>query len=167
MSKDACGKLIGVYLGAKKGAGKNTFASAELIVDHGLKGDSHAGRDPRRQVSLFAAERLRDLQSEGFNVSADQISANLITENIELDSLEPHTRLRIGETEIEIVERRDPCRSITKIDNRLPKRLYGQCGQLARIVKGGVVRTGDEIVVLLGESQLELKFENLKANATP
>ena|SRR5262245_2028621 len=155
MRKETCGKLMGVYLGAEKGAGKTSIQFAELVVDHGLKGDSHAGRDPRRQLSLFAVERLRDLQSEGFNVSAGQLSANLITENIELDSLTPLTRLRIGETEIEIVERRAPCRSITRIDNRLPKRLYGKCGQLARIVKGGVVHTGDEITILTEALQLE------------
>src|SRR5262245_908799 len=104
MEKEICGRLIGVYLGAEKGAAKTCAESAELIADHGLRGDSHAGRNPRRQVSLFAAERLQELQSEGFKVSADQIAANLITENIELDLLRPQTRLRIGETELEIVE---------------------------------------------------------------
>ncbi len=130
--------------------------SAELIVGHGLQGDSHAGRDARRQVSLFAVERLRELQSEGFDVSAEQLAANLFTENLELDSLKPRTRLRIGQTEVEIVERRAPCRSITSIDRRLPKRLYGRCGQLARIVKGGTIRAGDDVAVLADERQPDL-----------
>ncbi len=154
----ANGKLAGVYVGSQKGEGKTPVESAELIVDHGLRGDSHAGRDPNRQVSLFAAETLRELQNEGFEVSAGSLSANLFTENIELNTLKSGTALRIGNALVEIVEARKPCRLITKIDNRLPKRLYGQCGQLGRIVKGGTVRAGDEIEVIPDERQLNLEF---------
>ncbi|MCI0391370.1 MAG: MOSC domain-containing protein [Acidobacteria bacterium] len=142
------GKLTGVYIGAQKGEGKLFIESAELIADHGLRGDSHAGRDPRRQISLFSTEVLRELQSEGFKVSAEELSANLFTEDIELNSLKPGTQLRVGETVIEIVEARKPCRNLTRLDNRLPKRLYGHCGQLGRIVTGGAVQAGDEIEVL-------------------
>ncbi|HKX26438.1 MAG TPA: MOSC domain-containing protein [Blastocatellia bacterium] len=150
--------MIGVYVGRLKGAGKIAVESAELVPNYGLDGDTHAGRDPDRQVSLFSTEVLRDLQAEGFNVSAPELSTNLLTENIALNSLKPGTQLRVGETVIEIVEERKPCRSITRIDHRLPKRLYGQCGQLARIVKGGSIRTGDQIEVLADEKHLELDF---------
>jgi MOSC domain-containing protein YiiM len=143
------GKLAGVYVGSRKGEGKTSVESAELVSGHGLRGDSHAGRDPDRQVSLFAAETLRRIRNEGFEVSAESLSANLITENIDLDSLKPGARLRIGEAVIEIAEARKPCRSITKIDNRLPKRLYGQCGQVGRIVKSGVARVGDEVEIMI------------------
>jgi molybdopterin adenylyltransferase len=143
--KSRDGKVKGIYIGSRKGEGKSFVESAELVAGHGLQGDSHAGRDPDRQVSLFSEEVLRQMQAEGFQISAGELSANLLTEDIPLDSLKPGVRLRIGETVVEIVEARRPCRNLTKIDNRLPKRIYGQCGQLARIVKGGMVRAGDEI----------------------
>src|SRR5262249_131466 len=143
------GKLTGIYSGLRKGEEKAPVESAELIAGHGLRGDSHAGHDLNRQVSLFAAETLREIQNEGFNVSAESLSANLFTENINLDSLRPGARIRVGGTVIEIFEARKPCRSITKIDNRLPKRLYDQSGQLGWIVKSGVVRIGDEIEVIV------------------
>ncbi len=141
------GKLVGIYIGSIKGEGKSAVESAELISGHGLRGDSHAGSDTGRQVSFFAAEVLRQIQEEGFNATPEELSANLFTENIHLDSLKPGYQLRIGDALIEIVEARRPCRSITRIDNRLPKRLYGQCGQLGRIIQGGIVRTGDLIEV--------------------
>jgi MOSC domain-containing protein YiiM len=142
------GKLAGVYVGKQKGTGKVETGCAELIAGHGLRGDNHAGRDPRRQVSLFAQETLNQLLAEGFNITASNLSANLFTEQIKLDSLKPGTQLRIGQSLIEIVEARKPCRSITRIDSRLPKRLYDHCGQLARIIKGGSIQPGDEIEVL-------------------
>jgi MOSC domain-containing protein YiiM len=157
----ASGRLISIHIGAKKGDGKATVDSAELVADHGLRGDSHAGRDPRRQVSLFAAETLARLREEGFALTPEQLSANLFTERIDLDRLAPGTQLRVGEATLEIVERRTPCRSITRIDHRLPKHLYGRCGQLARILVGGPVRPGDEVRVIPDERQLTLGFEKM------
>ena len=142
------GKLVGIYRGAQRGESKTPCASAELVADHGLQGDSHAGTHPQRNVSLFAQEVLHALQGEGFNLTPGELSANLFTEGLSLDSLAPGTQLCVGTAVIEIVERRKPCRSITRISNRLPKRLYGQCGQLARVLKGGLVRTGDTIEVV-------------------
>lgn len=158
MSEITSGKLVGIYVGKQKGIGKTETASAELIPNHGLHGDHHAGRDLRRQVSLFAVETLTQLHAEGFIVTASQLSANLFTENIRLNSLKSGTRIRIGQTLLEIVEARKPCRLITRIDQRLPKRLYGQCGQLARILQGGSVHRGDKIEILKDERQMSLEF---------
>ena len=125
-----------------------SVTSASLIAEHGAQGDKHAGTHPLRHVSLFAQEVLQAIQTEGFNVEAGQLSANLFTENLPLDELPVGARLRIGDVLLEIVERRKPCRSITKIDHRLTKRLVNQCGQLARVVQGGTVTTGDAIELI-------------------
>jgi len=161
MSEVVAGKLAGIYIGSQKGTGKAYLTCAELVAEYGLRGDNHAGRDARRQVSLFAQETLSQLLAEGFNVTAPQLSANLFTEKINLNALKPGVRLRVGQTVLEITEARKPCRSITRIDNRLPKRLYGQCGQLARILKGGEVRPGDEIEILKNERQMSLEFPEI------
>lgn len=152
------GKIVGVYVGKQKGEGKTEVASAELIVDYGLRGDRHAGRNQRRQVSLFAKETFDQLLAEGFTATPSQLSANLFTETIKLNSLKPGMQLRIGSVLLEVIEARTPCRNITRIDNRLPKRLYGQCGQLARIIEGGTVQAGDAIEILQDERQLSLAF---------
>ena len=137
--------ITGVFVGAQSGAAKTPVTSASLIAEYGLEGDKHAGTHPTRHVSLFAQEVLAAIQTEGFTVEAGELSANLFTENLPLDELPVGARLRIGEVLLEIVERRKPCRSITKIDHRLTKRLVNQCGQLARVVQGGVFTVGDTI----------------------
>lgn len=148
----ATGKVVGLYIGAEKGAGKTAVESAELVADYGIRGDSHAGSDDR-QISLFESEVLSQLQAEGLDVSAEGISANLFTEGIALSSLEPGARLRVDEAIIEISEVRKPCGSLTKLDQRLPKRLYQRCGLLGRIIKGGMVSTGATIELLATHSR--------------
>ena len=151
------GKLVGIYLGTQRGENKTPCDSAELVADHGVQGDIHAGTHPQRNVSLFAQEVLQAIQSEGFNLTPGELSANLFTEGLPLDSLAPGTQIRIGASVIEIVQQRKPCHSITRISNRLPKRLYGQCGQLARIIQGGKIELGDKIEILSTTSGLSRK----------
>ncbi|MBI3424268.1 MAG: hypothetical protein HY011_15155, partial [Acidobacteria bacterium] len=139
-------KLAGIYSGARR-ASKTALATADLIAGHGLAGDGHAGSHPQRHVSLFAWEVLQALQTEDFNVTPGELSANLFTEDLALDELLPGTQLRIGPVILEIVQVRKPCQSITRINNRLPKRLYGQCGQLASVLVGGTIQIGATIEI--------------------
>jgi MOSC domain-containing protein YiiM len=145
---DVTGKLLGLYVGPQKGAGKSSLGHVRLIAGHGVEGDAHAGRDARRQVSLIAAEVLRDLAGQGIHYSAGELSANLLTEGVALDALKPGARLRVGAAVLEIVEARKPCGTLTRLDRRLPKLLYRRCGQLARVVTGGAVRVGEAVEVL-------------------
>lgn len=142
------GTLIGIYAGARAGADKAEVESAELLEGFGVSGDSHAGRDPDRQVSLFDDEVLRQILAEGFAVTPAAIRANLFTSGIELAALAPGARLRVGVALVEVVAPRLPCRSLTEIDRRLPKRLFGRCGQLGRVLAGGTVRAGDPVEVI-------------------
>ncbi|HYE72259.1 MAG TPA: MOSC domain-containing protein, partial [Blastocatellia bacterium] len=148
MSSNSIGKVLSLYVGTQKGIGKTPIDRVELIADHGVNGDIHAGRDPKRQVSLIASEVLSNLAGQDINYSAGDLSSNLLTENIPLDSLEPGTQLKIGSAVLEIVEARKPCGTLTKLDKRLPKLLYRRCGQLARVVKGGTIQAGLTIEVL-------------------
>lgn len=142
------GKLINIFIGTQKGAGKYSVASAELMAQEGLGGDHHAGLKPHRQVSLFAVETLHEINNAGIVVTAEELSANLLTEGIAIDTLAAGTKLKIGTAIIEISEARKPCGSLTKIDKRLPKATYLRCGQFGRVLTGGVIHAGDSIEII-------------------
>ncbi len=147
MRKQIC-KLIGIFTGSQQGKPKTSIISVELIADHGLKGDQHAGLKPHRQISLFAAETLNQIIEAGIAISPEELSTNLLTEGLALDALSPGIRLKIGTTILEISEARKPCGALTKIDKRLPKATYLRCGQFARVVEGGIISAGDSIEIL-------------------
>jgi len=144
----SAGQVTGIYLAAERGAGKTACATAELVAGHGLQGDAHAGTHPHRHISLFAQEIVHALHPEGFPVTPGALSANLFISGLPLDTLPLGTQLRIGPVLLELSEQRKPCRSITRIDHRLPKRLFGQCGQFARVLVGGKVQVGDTVELL-------------------
>lgn len=140
--------IVGVYISAQRGAGKRAVARAELIANYGILGDAHAGQSAQRQISLFAVEVLRELAAAGIPVAPESISANIITEGIDLLPSALGTRLRIGEAVIELLESRKPCARLTKLDPRLPKLLYQRCGLMGRILNSGGIYPGAAIVIL-------------------
>ena len=140
--------IVSIHLGEQKGGGKPAIPAGELIPGHGLAGDRHAGRDPLRQVSLFAEEVRRSLEEQGFTVPPESLSSNLLTEGVALETLAVGARLRVGEAILELTEERTPCRSITRIDYHLPKLLVGRCGRMARVLQGGTIHPGDPIELL-------------------
>lgn len=141
-------KLISIFIGSQKGASKTAVVSVELIPDHGVSGDHHAGTKPQRQISLFAHETLQEIHAAGIDVAAEELSTNLLTEGIAIDALTAGARLKIGAAIIEISEARKPCGALTKIDKRLPKATYLRCGQFGRVITGGTIHAGDAIEIL-------------------
>jgi MOSC domain-containing protein YiiM len=140
--------LVGIFTGTQKGQNKIATPNAELIPNHGLIGDHHAGLKPHRQISLFATEALEQIIEAGIAISPEELSTNLLTEGLELDALGTGTRLKIGKTILEISEARKPCGALTKIDKRLPKATYLKCGQFARVIEGGIISAGDTIEIV-------------------
>lgn len=142
------GVLVGIYLGTERGQGKFNCDQAELLQDYGLIGDSHAGGKLTRQVSLFSFEVFEEILAAGIDVSMSELSANLFTRGIVLDSLDAGVQLEIGSTRLEITESRKPCGALTRIDLRLPRAAYARCGKFARIITGGSIHTGDPVRIL-------------------
>lgn len=145
----AAGRILAVCISEKKGTRKHEVDSAELIPDHGIDGDAHAG-NWHRQVSLLAAESVRKMQSGiSFTLRPGDFAENILTEGIELRTLPIGTRLRLGaDAEAEVTQIGKECHADCEI-----RRLTGDCvmpreGIFVKILKGGVIRAGDEAAVI-------------------
>ncbi len=144
----------------------------ELLAGIGVAGDAHAGarvkhrsrvaKDPTqpnlRQVHLIHAEvhdRAREL---GFEVGPGDMGENITTRGIDLIDLSAGALLEIGDDAIvSVTGLRNPCPQLKGIhpdfqsvmldrweDDGSIKRL---AGVMSVVVRGGIVRSGDEIRV--------------------
>lgn len=126
-----------------------------LIADFGLEGDRHAGR-PMRQVSLLHVEKLRELAVNGIPVPPGALGENLTLEGVDVMALARGARLRLGdEAELEITGDRPACKEMLEVHRDALKFMVGHSGRMARVVRGGLVRPGDRVVVLQDASQRE------------
>ncbi|MCU1425716.1 MAG: molybdenum cofactor biosysynthesis protein [Microbacteriaceae bacterium] len=150
---------------------KPTAASITLIEGIGVEGDAHAGAtvqhlhrlknhadEPNlRQVHLIHSELFTELEGEGHGVEPGQLGENVTTEGIDLLGLPRGARLAIGDDAvIEITGLRNPCTQINRFQTGLMKAVLGRnengdvvrkTGVMSVVVRGGVVRAGDAIVV--------------------
>ena len=114
--------------------------AAEFIGDVGFAGCAHARAGTDRQVLIMDKETLDALE-----LSPGTIRENITTEGINVNGLEPGDRLRIGEAVLQIAMPCTPCSLMDKIRPGLRKEIRGRRGMLCRVLRGGMIRTGDVI----------------------
>lgn len=142
------GKVISVNISDKKGVIKTPISEGIFVEEFGLKDDAHGG-NWHRQVSLLANESINKMISKGVEgLVPGKFAENITTEGIVLYELPVGTKLQIGDTIQEVTQIGKECHHGCEI-----KRQVGQCvmpkeGIFTKILKGGIVKAGDEIRIL-------------------
>lgn len=143
------GRIVSINISDKKGIRKRPIEEGIIKTGYGIEGDAHASSEWHRQVSLLAIESIRKMQSLGLDVKPGDFAENLTTEGIDLLSLPIGTRMAIGkEIEVEVSQIGKECHSRCAIYYQAGDCVMPKEGIFVRVLKGGRVRRGDEIVVL-------------------
>ena len=96
--------VVSVNISERKGTLKKPVPQIELKLRHGIVGDAHAG-DWHRQISLLAEESVDTMRAVSpIPLDAGVFAENINTVGIDLKHLPVGTRLRIGETEVEVTQ---------------------------------------------------------------
>lgn len=141
-------KVTAVNISETKGVPKAPIEKGFFEVDHGLVGDAHAG-NWHRQVSLLGQESIDKVMKVGIEgLCVGKFAENLTTEGIILYELPIGTRLKIGETEMEVTQIGKECHQGCAI-----RELVGDCvmpreGIFTKVIVPGWIKPGDEITVI-------------------
>lgn len=143
------GKVIAINISDKKGVVKNPIEEGLFKEDHGLVGDAHAG-NWHRQVSLLGVESTKKMEEKGLiDNCSGKFAENITTEGIILYEIEVGTKLKIGETIQEVTQIGKKCHSGCAIKEQVGDCVMPREGIFTKIIKGGIIKPGDEIEVLL------------------
>ena len=140
-------EVVSVNISEKKGAVKREVPEIHLKLRHGIVGDAHAG-DWSRQISLLAEESVDKMRSLLPGLQPGAFAENINTRGLELKTLPIGTRLRLGETVVEVTQIGKECHSDCEIKQRTGKCVMPTEGIFAVVVKEGTVRKGDEIEII-------------------
>lgn len=144
------GVIQAVCISEKKGTQKQPVDEIELVEDFGVKGDAHAG-NWHRQVSLLSAESAEAFKSAGAPIHDGSFGENMVVRGFDFKRMPIGTRYRIGSGETAVVLEQTQtgkhCHDRCEI-----YRIMGDCimpreGVFARVIRGGSVRPGDEMVI--------------------
>jgi MOSC domain-containing protein YiiM len=87
--------ITSIAISKKKGTRKVTVDEADIVKDHGLKGDAHAG-PWHRQVSFLAAESIEGARRQGLDVTFGDFAENIATSGIDWKNVPIGTQLKLG-----------------------------------------------------------------------
>jgi MOSC domain-containing protein YiiM len=173
LSAAATATVVAVSRSAEHSFSKGCQPEILLLEGLGVADDAHAGvtvqhlsrvaRDPNqrnlRQVHLMHEELFEELRAAGFEVAAGQMGENITTGGVDLLGLPTGARLLLGgEALIEITGLRNPCAQLdglqrglmaAVLDRDAHGKLIRKAGVMAVVVRGGVVRAGDQITIEL------------------
>ena len=139
------GTVVAVNISEKKGTPKKTVEEGVLIENFGLQGDAHAGKW-RRQVSLLGVESIEKAKLGPTNGLCHGVFAeNITTEGIELYTLPVGTKLRVGESLLEISQIGKECHEGCAVSKLVGLCVMPREGVFAVVLQGGKVRAGDTI----------------------
>ena len=165
------GIVVAVASSAKHEFSKPIQDAINLVEDHGVEGDAHAGRfmqhrylaktmpapPNNRQVHLMASELFAELATSGFDVAPGNLGENVATAGLDLTKFPLGTRLQIGPSAIvELTGLRTPCALIDRFQKGLKRAMIVKdqrprfrCGVLGVVRAAGQVAPGDPVIAQL------------------
>lgn len=140
-------KVTAINISEKKGVPKTTIPEGEFIADFGLNGDAHGG-NWHRQVSLLGQESIDKMTALGIKgLCTGKFAENITTEGIVLYELPVGTRFQISDCIFEVTQIGKECHKKCAIYHKIGDCIMPKEGIFVKVIKGGIVRPGDEIIV--------------------
>ena len=139
-------KVIAVCISEQKGTPKHQVPEITLRRNHGIVGDAHAG-DWHRQVSLLGQESVEKMKRTISDIPIGAFAENILTDGITLYKLPIGTRLRIGETLVEVTQIGKECHAHCAIRKQVGDCVMPREGIFTIVLEEGTIRAGDEISI--------------------
>ncbi len=139
-------KIVSIAVSRSKGTRKEPVEQAVLVKDHGIEGDAHAGAW-HRQVSFLAMESIERAKASGLTVGFGDFAENIATEGIDWVKTPVGERFKLGGSAlVEITQIGKECHKRCAIYYQAGDCIMPREGVFARVLEGGIIRCGDEIV---------------------
>ncbi len=106
-------KIVSIAVSKKKGTTKQCVNQAELVENHGIQGDAHAG-DWHRQISFLASESIDAVSTPDFVLNFGDFAENIATTGIDWKAQKIGQKVRLGDTAL--VE-------VTQIGKKMPQKM--------------------------------------------
>ncbi|KAF1085163.1 MOSC domain protein [Sporotomaculum syntrophicum] len=142
------GYVVAVCTSPRKGMRKKNIGNCNLLADHGLEGDAHAG-PWHRQVSLLALESVQKMRDIGLDVNPGDFAENITTVGINLVDLPIGTKLAIGDDTLgEVTQIGKECHTKCAIYYQAGDCVMPKEGIFIRVLNGGHIKVGDQVRVV-------------------
>ena len=124
-----------------------TSASELLLDTKGIINDKHYNKNIERSVLIASLDSYELVENNGIDVAYGSLGENLLIDYNPYQ-LSTGTRLQINNVVLEISQHCTLCKSLTKVDAKLPKLLKNDRGIFAMVIVSGSIKESDDIYLL-------------------
>lgn len=153
----AAGRIVQISI-SPGGVPKRAVDVARVTAE-GVEGDGHRNLryhgGPDRAVCVYSLEAIRALVAEGHTVAPGTLGENVTVEGVDWSTMEPGTRLRLGDgVLLEVTRYTSPCFNIKAAFvggefARVSQKLHpGWSRVYTRVLREGTIRPGDPATVV-------------------
>jgi MOSC domain-containing protein YiiM len=141
------GEIVAVCVSEKKGTAKKNIGECRFIENFGLENDAHAG-NWHRQVSLLSYEEVEKFRARGANVADGAFGENLLVKGFDFKTYPVGTIFKCNDVVLEITQIGKKCHSECEIFHMVGDCIMPREGVFAKVLKGGIIKVGDELVLV-------------------
>ena len=144
MSLLQVGKILELFYSTNDGRVNTT----ELTLDDkGVVEDKYYNKNIERSVLITSLDSYKLASENGIDAPYSTLGGNILTDYNPYH-LKPGAQLIIGDLILEISQNCTLCKSLAKVDAKLPKLLKDDRGIFAKVVNNGAIHKGDNIYLL-------------------
>ncbi len=143
MSLEKLGRIVELYYSTSDG---RVNADALTLDKNGVLLDKFHSKDIQRSVLIASLASYTLANEHSINLPFGSLGENILIDYNPY-GLNPGTRLSIGNLVLEISQNCTLCKSLTKIDSKLPKLLKNDRGIFAKVITAGIIHKNDDIYI--------------------
>ena len=145
------GKILAICISDKKGIQKTELPQAQLVAEHGIEGDAHAG-PWHRQVSFLDENDVQMMRDKGLpDLKHGAFAENFVLEGIDLVQLGLGSRMKLGEeAEVALTQIGKVCHTHCAIYHTTGDCIMPREGIFAKVLSPGHIQISDTIEVIDG-----------------
>jgi len=146
MKKILAGKTLDLFI--SKNGNKNRINQNQITLNNsGILNDKFYGKNIQRSVLITSKHSYKLAIQNNIDINYGQLGENILMDYNPYHLL-VGSKIQIGDVVLEISQECTLCKSLAKVDTKLPKLLKNDRGIFAKVVKSGSIKKGDNIYIL-------------------
>lgn len=143
MSNTQIGKVLKLFI-STAGDSKRGDESVIAVNELGVLGDKFYGKDAQRSILIASIDSYNLVKEYDIEMPFGYLGENLLIDYNPY-SLPMGTKLKIGNTTLEISQNCTICNHLSVLDKRIPKLLKNDRGIFAKVVDSGEIKIDDSV----------------------
>lgn len=139
------GKIIAICISEKRGTEKKNIGECNVIEGFGLENDAHGG-NWHRQVSLLSYDKVLEFNDKGGAVEDGAFGENILVEGIDFKTLPIGILFKCNDVILELTQVGKECHAHCEIYKRVGDCIMPREGVFAKVIHGGKIKVGDELI---------------------